>query len=961
MSKVPLEFASFFIVLLVIAAAFDLWLLRAWNRSRRQQKRNSVEKDFTPTSLKPGSTKKGFVQPAVPGVEPKPGAASSAIAGRRPPKGSQSSPPVIEIGPADPPAARSKRAGKTVSQKASLSVQGSSGRAAHVDISMEIPEGESIRLTLESISPGTAFPTAGKVSAESSRVQTINAGVAAAAGAAHPRPGRGRSLLSSFSHNIQTSGRSLFSSFFNDVQSTGRTLFYLSLGIYLLTRLIGLAQWPIYFFTDEAVQTNFAAGLVKGNFVWQNEFLPTFFNNAGQFEMNVSVYVQVIPYLIFGKSVFVTRAVSVLITLLGAAAIGWILRRIFRLPLWWSGVLLFSIIPVWFLHSRTAFEPAESITFYIAFLYFYMRYRNDKPWMLLPALVFGALSAYTYSPAQIITAATGGLLFLSDLPYHWRHKLIALAGFGLLIILALPYVRFLVLHPEGNSEQLAIVGSYWVNNHPLIEKLKLLFMEYLKGFDPRYWYLPYPPEGVYQTIIRHLMKGYGHLALWTLPFTLAGLLLCLWNIHLSKFRTVLITLLAAPLGGAIAQITITRVLFMVVPSALLTALGVSWVLGLFERYDGPELPDFLAVWRERAAGLVTVLPALRGTAAGQTNDLGVREFFRRWKNRTAQSASASLGLARVPYLTIALGLFLILGSVNGYMLWDALVHGPTWYHDYSLYGMQYGGEQLTSALMKYKQDRPDANLIVSTSWANGTDEIFTFFLPDGVISSTDSIRSYIQNYIPINAQDVIVMTAEEYKTAQSSGRFAAISVLQTLPYPDGTPGFLFTHPVYIDNIQEVITAEKAELAKPVEEDVNLSGEIIHVVHSRLDMGNLANGFDGDPYSVIRTLQDNPMYLDLFFPAAHSFTAFHARVGGAPTQLTVKIYPLDGSDPIVYTTEVPRASDYRDLVITLPAPVESSHIRLEIETVGESPPTHVHVYEIQMEGVGWKSGTANPTP
>ncbi|MGD0173260.1 MAG: hypothetical protein ABSC61_02330 [Anaerolineales bacterium] len=961
MSKVSLEFVSFLIVLLVIAAAFDLWLLRTWNRSRRLQKRKTLEKDFTPASLKPGSTDKGLVQPAVQGVRSKPGAASPASAGRKSSRGSQSFPPVIEIGAAEPTAARSKRAGKTVSQKASLSVQGSSGRTAHVDISMELPEGESIRLTLESISPGTAFPAAGKASAENSRIQTMNAGVATAAGAEHPRLERGQPFLSSFFHNIQTSGRSIFSSFFSDAQTAGRSLFFLALAIYLLTRLIGLAQWPIYFFTDEAVQTNFAAGLVKGHFVWENEFLPTFFNNAGQFEMNVSVYVQVIPYLIFGKSVFVTRAISVLITLLGAAAIGWILRRIFRLPLWWSGVLLFSIIPVWFLHSRTAFEPAESITFYLAFLYFYMRYRNDKPWMLLPALFFGALSAYTYSPAQVVMAVTGGLLFLSDLPYHGRHKWIALTGFGLLILLALPYLRFLILHPEANRDQLAIVGSYWVNDTPLIEKLKLLFIEYLKGFDPRYWYLPYPPEGVYQTIIRHLMKGYGHLALWSLPFTLVGLLLCLWNIRLSKFRTVLITLLAAPLGGAIAQITITRVLFMVVPSALLTALGVSWVLGLFERYDGPELPDFLAVWRERAAGLVTALPALRETAAEQINDLGIREFFRRWKDRTAQAATTSLGLARVPYLTLALGLFLLLGSVNGYMLWDSLVNGPTWYHDYSLYGMQYGGEQLSSALMKYKQDHPDANLIVTTSWANGTDEIFSFFLPDGVISSTDTIRSYIQNYIPINAQDVIVMTADEYQTAQSSGRFTAIPVLQTLPYPDGRPGFYFTHPVYIDNIQDVIAAEKAELAKPVEEDINLSGEMIHVVHSRFDMGSLADGFDGDPYSVIRTLQDNPMFLDLYFPASHQFTVFHVRVGGAPTKLTVKIYPSNGGDPIVYTTEVPRASDYRDLEITLSTPIDSNHIRLEIETVGESPPTHVHVYEIQMEGVGWKSGIATHSP
>jgi hypothetical protein len=186
-------------------------------------------------------------------------------------------------------------------------------------------------------------------------------------------------------------------------------------------------------------------------------------------------------------------------------------------------------------------------------------------------------------------------------------------------------------------------------------------------------------------------------------------------------------------------------------------------------------------------------------------------------------------------------------------------------------------------------------------------------------------------------------------------------VLQTIPYPDGSPGFYFAQPRYIDNIREVIAAEKAELAKPVEGNVDLGGEIVRVVHSRLDMGTLADGFDGDPYSVMRGLEDNPLYVEMFFPAPHTFTVFRVRVGGAPTRLTVTVYPSDGGDPQAYSTEVERASDYRDLTISWPAPVESSHIRLEIETVGESAPTHVHVYEIQLEGVGWKNGLAGPLP
>ncbi len=821
---------------------------------------------------------------------------------------------------------------------------------------MELPEGESVRLTLESIGPGAAFPAEAKPAAERGRAQA-KAPVAAYAVDA---TGAAIAARAPVQNRLLERVRSLFVSFINNIKTSGFSLFCLALAVYLLTRLIGLAHWPIYYFTDEAMQTNFAVELLKGHFVWQKEFLPTFFNNAGQYEENFSVYVQIIPYLIFGKSVFVSRAVAALISMLGAVGVALILRRVFRMPLWWSGALILSIIPTWFLHSRTVFEMAESIAFYILFIYFYMRYRTDKPWWLLPSLFFGALSAYTYSGGQPAVAVTGGLLLISDLPYHWRHKKVALAGLATLIIVALPYVRFMILHPSGNKDHLAIVGSYLVDNISLLAKFKLFFAEYLKGFDPRYWYLANPPQGVFHDIIRHLMKGYGHLFLWTLPFTVIGILICLWNIRSSNFRTVLITLLAAPAGGAVSEVTITRVLYMVVPSALLTSLGISWVLGLFLRRDGPELPDFLSAARDGVAGWISAPAALRATLAERAGLPGVGAFFRRWKERAAHFASGSLGLARVPFIAIALSLFLVLGSINGYMLWDSVVNGPTWYHDYTLYGMQYGGQQLCSALMTYKEKHPGSNLIVSSSWANGAENIFEYFLPEGFPMRVGTIQEYIQDYIKIDDQDVFVMTPEEYKNALASGRFSDITVIQTLPYPDGTPGFYFTHPVYIANIQDVIAAEKAELAKPVEENLNLGGEIVRVVHSRLDMGSLVNAFDGDSYSVMRSLEDNPLLVEMFFPVSHNFTVFRVHIGGAPTRFTVVLYPADGSDPQTYIAEADRSSDYRDLEIQLPAPVESSHILLKIETIGESAPTHVHVYELQLEGVGWKSGPASPS-
>ena len=56
--------------------------------------------------------------------------------------------------------------------------------------------------------------------------------------------------------------------------------------IYLGVRFIGITQFPIYFFCDEAIQTNLAQELLLNNFQSKDgHFLPTFFRNAEKFSI----------------------------------------------------------------------------------------------------------------------------------------------------------------------------------------------------------------------------------------------------------------------------------------------------------------------------------------------------------------------------------------------------------------------------------------------------------------------------------------------------------------------------------------------------------------------------------------------------------------------------------------------------------------------------------------------------
>ena len=99
--------------------------------------------------------------------------------------------------------------------------------------------------------------------------------------------------------------------------------FILALMVYLTVRLVGLEEFPIYFFSDEAIQSVHAADLIRDQFYSPyDEFLPTFFENGGQYNLSTSVYYQVLPVLLFGKQIWATRGAAVLLTLLAALGVG---------------------------------------------------------------------------------------------------------------------------------------------------------------------------------------------------------------------------------------------------------------------------------------------------------------------------------------------------------------------------------------------------------------------------------------------------------------------------------------------------------------------------------------------------------------------------------------------------------------------------------------------------------------
>jgi hypothetical protein len=168
-----------------------------------------------------------------------------------------------------------------------------------------------------------------------------------------------------------------------------------------------------------------------------------------------------------------------------------------------------------------------------------------------------------------------------------------------------------------------------------------------------------------------------------------------------------------------------------------------------------------------------------------------------------------------------------------------------------------------------------------------------------------------------------------------------------LPYPDGQPGFYFVRLRYVDNIEAILEAERQQRRLLVEEQMTLpDGRQVQVAHSYLDMGDIQHAFDGDPTTLIRTYEANPLRIRLTFSAPEVIQTLTFRVGGVPTRITVQLWAPRAVEAAVVSQEVGETPLPREVTLSLPAPQEVLRMEIEVLNVRDGEPAHVHLWEVQ---------------
>lgn len=659
-------------------------------------------------------------------------------------------------------------------------------------------------------------------------------------------------------------------------------LIFLSLVIYTFTRLAALEDFPIYFFTDEAIQTNLAADFVRDGFRnYDGTLFPTYFKNVYEYNLNLSVYLQIIPTLIFGKSIYVTRATAALFTLLAPISLGLILKRIFKIQSAWLGILFLSITPAWFLHSRTAFETSLMVSVYTCFLFFYLNYRVRSPRFLYPALIFAALTFYSYGPGQIIIATTGLLLLIVDARYHWQNRKTILLGIILVLFLGLPYLRFQLETPGKHQEFLRMLSSHWLEDTPLTEKLAISARYYLRGLSPAYWFIPNNTD-----LVRHQMDDYGHMWLATLPLLLTGLIVSLRRIQQPEYRVLLAAAVAIPMGGIVVGVGITRLLSMTIPAAIITALGTSALMLLMSN--------------------------------------------------------------KIPARFVSLGVFTILTASNMIILRQAIINGPTWEKDFNLGGMQYGTKQVFGAISQHLYSHPKDRIFLTPTWANGAHVLKQFMLPDDFRVEIGNATGFLEMHRELDKQMVFVLTEREVQELRASDIIGEITIVEIVPYPDGSNGFTFLRMSYSPEADAIFAALETERLRPRIGIVTIAGQQVEVEHPYLDLGELHHIFDQDTFTLARVFDANPAIFSLTFGKSIDLAGVRATTGSMDFILTISVQSIGEEEPLTFSQEFRDLPDDPTVEISFGRKLyDVEQVVIEIESLTPGSPFKIHVRELEL--------------
>jgi hypothetical protein len=123
--------------------------------------------------------------------------------------------------------------------------------------------------------------------------------------------------------------------------------------------------------------------------------------------------------------------------------------------------------------------------------------------------------------------------------------------------------------------------------------------------------------------------------------------------------------------------------------------------------------------------------------------------------------------------------------------------------------------------------------------------------------------------------------------------------------------------------------------------------MVKVHYPLLDINEIQHAFDGDPTTVIRSLEANPLRLILAFDDPIPVHQAKLLIGGTPTRITLTTTSENGNTQIG-TKQVGSDIVKREITFDLKPPVTVKQLELEILNTHDGEIAHVHLWEVSIE-------------
>jgi hypothetical protein len=149
---------------------------------------------------------------------------------------------------------------------------------------------------------------------------------------------------------------------------------------------------------------------------------------------------------------------------------------------------------------------------------------------------------------------------------------------------------------------------------------------------------------------------------------------------------------------------------------------------------------------------------------------------------------------------------------------------------------------------------------------------------------------------------------------------------------------------------EALAGAAAVLNQSAQDDVLLEGQTVTVFYSQLGAGSITDILDGHKDTLIRGLDDNPLFMEFHYPEPRIVKGIGLTIGSlADFTVVVKLSGADGASPIIYTKTFQGLPDDPHVDLDFDqGPESASVVRIEITNNLSGEEAAIHVRDLEFK-------------